>query len=73
MSAADDATRLCKALQTDTHKKPMAWRSLATIAVRARLKDPKSIEAAVKLAVANDWLLVEGGHSVALTDAGRRL
>jgi hypothetical protein len=27
----------------------------------------------VRLAAANGWLEVEGGHSVRLTDAGRRI
>lgn len=73
MSATDDAKRLCKALQTDTDKRPNTWRMLKPIAVRARIKDPKAIDAAVKVAVDNGWLLVEQGHSVALTEAGRRL
>ena len=73
MSAIDDARRLCKALQTDTAKRPNTWRMVGPMAVRARIKDPKAVEAAVKVAVASDWLLVEQGHSIALTEEGRRL
>lgn len=73
MSAADDATRLCKALQVDTANKPMAWRALSTMAVRARIRDPKAVVAAVTIAVQNEWLLVQDGHSIALTEAGRKL
>lgn len=32
-----------------------------------------AVEAALLLAVERDWLLVEGGHSICLTDAGRHL
>ncbi len=73
MTATDDANRLCLALQADTASRPNTWRMVHTIAVRARIKDPKAIDAAVKIAVENEWLLVEQGHSIALTEAGRRL
>ncbi|KAF0104292.1 MAG: hypothetical protein FD144_1717 [Rhodospirillaceae bacterium] len=50
-----------------TAGRPMQWRSLAGIS------DVAETVEAVQWAVDRGWLLVEGGHSVALTDEGRRL
>lgn len=45
---------------------PMQWRSLAGIS------DVVETQEAVQLAVDHGWLLIEGGHSICLTDAGRQ-
>lgn len=65
------ALRLCRALSVDTGRRPMQWRTLALIARRARIRDLAEIDKAVAEAVKLGWLLVEGGHSIALTDTGR--
>lgn len=67
MAASIDklARHLVRALYTATEGRLQAWRSLAGIAGAS--------EAAIDHAVAQGWLLLEGGHSICLTDAGRRL
>jgi len=60
------ALHLMSALYDWTGGRPMQWRSLAGIS------DGGETQEAVQLAVDRGWLLVEGGHSVALTDEGRR-
>lgn len=60
------ALHLMRALYDATDGRPMQWRSMAGIA------DGSETQEAVQLAVDRGWLLVEGGHSVCLTDEGRR-
>jgi hypothetical protein len=48
----------------------MYWRTILKISKISRLEDA---EEAVAVAARNDWLEVEDGHSVCLTDKGRRL
>ena len=67
----DTALRLCRALAEATSSRPMHWRGLATIVSRARIHDDQ-VDAAVERCIANGWLLIEGGHSICLTDEGRR-
>lgn len=67
------ALRIVFDLQNYTSNAPQRWAGLETIARRLMLTDPKATEAALALAVEKDWLIVEGGHSICLTDAGRRL
>lgn len=65
------ALRLLVAAQKATaHKHPGSWVTTYDVADRLGLND---VGDAVRLAAANGWLEVEGGHSVRLTDAGRRL
>jgi len=47
--------------------RPQQWRSISEIS------DAPETQEAVQLAVDRGWLLVEGGHSICLTDSGRRL
>lgn len=61
------ALHLMRALHDATDGRPMQWRSLAGISDVAETRE------AVQLAVDRGWLLVEGGHSVCLTDEGRQL
>ncbi|WP_425065639.1 hypothetical protein [Reyranella sp.] len=61
------ALHLIRALYDSTGGRPMQWRSLAGISEGGETQE------AVHLAVDRGWLLVEGGHSVCLTDAGRQL
>lgn len=61
------ALHLMRALYDSTTGRPMQWRSLAGISEGGVTQE------AVQLAVDRGWLLVEGGHSVCLTDEGRRL
>lgn len=65
------ARRLLVAAQKATaHKNPGSWLITYDVADSLGLND---VGNAVRLAAANGWLEVEGGHSVRLTDAGRRL
>lgn len=50
----------------------MQWRQVSTIGARARIRDPKQLEQAVRDAAAAGLLTVEGDHSVCLTDKGRQ-
>ena len=61
------ARHIVASLYDATDGRPQQWRSLAGISETVATK------AAVQLAVDRGWLLIEGGHSVCLTDAGRRL
>jgi predicted sugar kinase len=60
------ALHLVRSLYDATEGTPQAWRSLAG------LGKGSDSEAVVQYAVDRGWLLIEGGHSVCLTDAGRR-
>jgi len=61
------ARHIVSTLYNATDGRPQQWRSLAGISAT------RETEAAVKLAVDRGWLLVERGHSVCLTDEGRRI
>lgn len=61
------ARHIVNSLYVTTGGRPQQWRSLAGISETAETK------AAVQLAVDRGWMLIEGGHSVCLTEAGRRL
>ena len=64
------AMNLCRALAAATAGAPMQWRSLAAIATRAGARVDQ-VDAAAARGVEKGWLIVEGGHSICLTDAGR--
>ena len=65
------ARRLLVAAQKATaHKTPGSWVMSYDVADSLGLND---VDDVVRLAAANGWLEVEGGHSVRLTDAGRRV
>lgn len=66
----DRARRFCAALKTDTNGRPMRWRSISSIAERARESEADQV---VAIAAEQGWIEVEGDHSVCLTDKGRRL
>lgn len=55
-----------RALHDETGGRPLQWRALGGIS------DVGKTQEAVQLAVDRGWLLIEGGHSVCLTDEGRR-
>lgn len=59
------ARHLVVALHKATKGQPQAWRSIGGLAGVS--------DATIKFGVDKGWLLVEGDHSVCLTDAGRRL
>ena len=58
------ALQIVRALYTATDGQPMQWRSLATFQGFS--------DEAMQHAVHQGWLIVEGGHSVCLTDLGRQ-
>ena len=61
---------LVAAQKATAHKTPGSWVTTYDVADSLGLND---VNDAVRLAAAKGWLEVEGGHSVRLTDAGRRL
>jgi hypothetical protein len=61
---------LVAAKKATAHKTPGSWVMTYDVADSLGLND---VDDAVRLAAAKGWLDVEGGHSVRLTDAGRRL
>ena len=60
------AVQLVRTLYHATDGRPMQWHSLEGLDL------PDAAEA-VRYAVAQGWMMVQGGHSVCLTDAGRRI
>jgi len=60
------ALHLVRAIYNATDGRPMQWRSLEGLDV------PETAEA-VRYAVTRGWMMVQGGDSVCLTDAGRRI
>lgn len=61
------ARHIVHSLYVTTGGRPQQWRSLAGIS------ETRETEAAVQLAVDRGWLLIERGHSICLTDEGRRI
>jgi hypothetical protein len=59
------AVQLVRALSDATDARPMQWRMIE------QLNDATAD--AVEFAAARGWVQVEGGHSIALTEAGRQL
>jgi hypothetical protein len=57
----EDARNFVKALYKATEGKPMQWRTIIGLSAK---------QTAVDYAVEEGWLLVEGGHSVCLTEKG---
>ena len=70
--ATDRARRFVSALGDLSDRHPQRWRMLDTVAKRLGVPWDDA-EGAAKEAAAEGWLTIEGGHSVCLTDAGRRL
>ena len=60
------AVQLVRAVYNATDGRPMEWHSPEGLDL------PESAEA-VRYAVTRGWILVQGEHSVCLTDAGRRI
>ena len=60
------ASHLVRDLYEVTDGRPMQWRAIGGMA------DGSDIQAAVQLAVQKGWMLLEGSHSVCLTDEGRK-
>jgi hypothetical protein len=60
------ALHLVRAVYNATDGQPMQWRSLEGL-------DVPETNAAVRYAVTRGWMKVQGGDSVCLTDAGRRI
>lgn len=61
------ARHLVRALYIATEGRPQQWRMLAGFTSMPEASD------AIQLAVDRGWMLVEGNHSICLTDEGRRL
>ncbi len=60
------AIQLIRVLYDATDGKPAQWRSLGGLNV-------PEMPGVVRYALTRGWLMVEDGHRVCLTDAGRRL
>src|ERR1700738_2316579 len=67
------AKRFCRELAEDTGDHPMQWRSIASIGIRAQIRDSQELARVVAHAVEAGWIVMQDGHSVALTEAERRL
>lgn len=65
--------RIVRTVQSYTSGKPQQWVPTATIARLVMVKDEAFLDAALQVGIDQGWLIVEGGHSVCLTDEGRRL
>jgi|GEM_PF-2406078 len=63
---APEVQRVLQAVLRATDGRPQAWRGLDVLGLSEN-------SVGVQRAVAEGVLLIEGGHSVCLTDAGRRL
>ena len=59
------ALTLVRTLYAATDGRPQQWRSLGGLS--------NATDEAVQYAAARGWIIVEGGHSVCLTDEGRKL
>jgi hypothetical protein len=59
------ALHLVRALYDATGARPQEWRSLEELDV--------ATTDAIVFAVPRGWVVVQAGHSICLTDAGRRL
>ena len=66
----DRARRFCSALGILSELRPQRWRMLDSVAKAAGLSW-EDAETAANEAAANGWALVEGRHSVCLTEEGR--
>lgn len=67
------ARRIVRTMQTYTGSMPQQWVPVATIARLVTVSDDDFPQATMQVGIDQGWLLVEGGHSICLTDAGRRL
>lgn len=65
--------RFCKILGDETARKPMMWRSIVVMGARCRIRAPDVLQKVIAHGVKARWLEVEDGHSVMLTDVGRRV
>jgi hypothetical protein len=65
--------RFCKAVGDDTARKPKVGRSIIVMGARCRIRAPDELQKVIAYGVKAGWLEVEDGHSVMLTDSGRRL
>ncbi|TBR29401.1 MAG: hypothetical protein EPO10_08120 [Reyranella sp.] len=61
------ALNIMSEIHDATGGRPLQWRSLAGIS------DVAETQEAVQLAVDHGWLLIEGGHSICLTESGRQM
>lgn len=77
MPAIKGSTKFARILREDvraiTRGQPMRWVMVHELGLRHPQLSDDALAAALALAVDRSWLLVEGGHSVCLTDDGRRL
>lgn len=69
---ADRARRFCAALGDLSDHKPQRWRMVHSVAQRLGV-DWEEATLAAREAEAEGWLTLQGGHSVCLTEEGRRL
>lgn len=59
-------------VSTYTRNRALAWVPWSTIAARLALGENAPIAEALVHAVDQGWMMVEGGHTVCLTDRGRQ-
>jgi hypothetical protein len=67
------ARRIVRDTYVFTRGTPMQWVTVQTIARRLSLSDEVMIDRAIQLARRKGWLDFAGGHSICLTEEGRRM
>jgi len=65
--------RIVRDVYAFTRGKPMQWTPVETIARRLALSDEVMTGQAIELARRKGWLNFAGGHSICLTEEGRRM
>lgn len=67
------ARRIVRDVYAFTSGKPMEWVPVETIARRLSLSDEVMVNQSIELARRKGWLDFAGGHSICLTEEGRRM
>jgi Mn-dependent DtxR family transcriptional regulator len=65
--------RIVREVYAYTAGRPMRWAPVQTIARRLSLSDEAMTGQAIELARRKGWLDYAGGHSICLTEEGRRM
>lgn len=73
MTPENLSRRIVRDVYAATAGKPMEWVPVETITRRMMLNDEVMVGAAIELARRKGWLDFAGGHSICLTEEGRRM
>ena len=67
------ARRMVRDLMIYTRGQQQRWVPVETIERRLMLKDEKAVDAALAVAIEKGWVSPNTGHTIGLTDAGRKM